>query len=161
MQNSTKNNNELEFDHRMTDESRAYVREFLKIAKSADITKMDLAIARKLKDENAEKLNSQFKFENLIINELRVKNPMDNYEIKVVKYESKEKKDENTPVTVFFHGGGYSLGSTVTHHLTVANLATKTRSIWLSVDYRLCPEHKYPTPFIDCKSVVEWAYENK
>lgn len=150
------------FDQRMSAESRAYVSELLKMAEQVDYDKIDLKSMRKLHDEQASHINGQFNFENLSISEIRVKikNPFDNYEIKVVKYEAK-KKETNTPITVFFHGGGFCISSTTTHHLTIAKLATRTNSTWLSVEYRLCPEHKYPIPFLDCRSVVEWALENK
>lgn len=149
------------FDPRMSDESRVYVREFLKLARQTDITKVDLELVRQFRDVNVRELNARFQFDSLLISEFNVKNASDGHDIKVVKYEPKEKKNANTPVTVFFHGGGYALGSTATHHLSVARLAEKTKSIWLSVEYRRCPEHPYPIPYSDCRSVLQWTLENK
>lgn len=149
------------YDKRMTDETRVFVREFLRMAKQSDITKVDLKLVRAYRAERVRQLNSLFKFDSLAIDEFTVTNPSDGHEIKVVKYEPKEKQSADTPITVFFHGGGYTLGSTESHHITVARLAQRTRSIWLSVDYRLCPEHPYPTPYLDCKRVTEWVHENK
>jgi acetyl esterase len=40
-------------------------------------------------------------------------------------------------------------------------LAARTGSTWLSVGYRRCPDIKYPTPLLDCQSVVDWALELK
>lgn len=155
------------YDPRMTDESRVYVHEFLRAAQQADITKVDLKLVRAFRNERVRQLNSQFEFDTLNISEFTVptrknhdENDTEQYDIKVTKYEPKEKSTD-TPVTVFFHGGGYTLGSVASHHLTVARLASRTKSIWLSVEYRLCPEFPYPTPYLDCKRVTEWAHENK
>lgn len=148
------------YDKRMTDETRVFVREFLRMAKQSDITKVDLKLVRAYRAERVRQLNALFKFDSLEIDEFTVTNLSDGYEIKVVKYAPKEKRGD-TPITVFFHGGGYTLGSTESHHITVARLAQRTRSIWLSVDYRLCPEHPYPAPYLDCKRVTEWVHENK
>ena len=151
--------NEIKYDPRMSAESRLFVREFLKMAKQSDITKVDLKIVRNFRDQQARELISKFQFENLKISEASVLN--EGEEIKIVKFEPKEPTRNDTPITVFFHGGGFALGSTLTHYLSVARLAAITQSIWISVEYRLCPEHHYPTPVSDCRAVVQWAFDNK
>lgn len=152
---------EVELDDRMTDETRNYVINFFKISKPTDLLKADLRLIRKIKDDASLALSQIHKFDDLNISEITVKNKYDNHEILVTKYVPiNMRKDAH--VTVFFHGGGYCLGSRMTHHHTVGLLARSSGSIWLSVEYRRCPdEAKYPTPYLDCKSVVEWALENK
>jgi epsilon-lactone hydrolase len=50
---------------------------------------------------------------------------------------------------VYFHGGGYLVGSPRTHQGLAARLAKATRvSVYLP-DYRLAPEHPYPAPWDD------------
>ena len=43
----------------------------------------------------------------------------------------------------------------------MTDLAEATKSIWLSVEYRLAPENKYPIPMNDALSAAEWIVENK
>ncbi|MEN7529748.1 alpha/beta hydrolase [Cupriavidus sp. DL-D2] len=57
---------------------------------------------------------------------------------------------------VYFHGGGWVVGSPVTHHTVAALLATDTGCIVASVDYRLAPEYAFPTPCDDAVAAVRW-----
>ena len=41
------------------------------------------------------------------------------------------------------------------------SLANSTSTVWLSVEYRLSPEHKYPVGLNDCKYVLDHVYNNK
>src|SRR5207249_1089821 len=52
---------------------------------------------------------------------------------------------EELPVLVYFHGGGWVLGSTITAHGVCATLARLAGCVVCSVDYRLAPEHRYPS----------------
>ncbi len=55
---------------------------------------------------------------------------------------------------VFFHGGGWMLGSIDTHDILAAHLAASTGHEVVSVDYRLAPEHPYPAGLDDCLTVT-------
>lgn len=46
---------------------------------------------------------------------------------------------------LYFHGGGYLRGSTTTHAGALARFMTAARCEAVSVDYRLAPEHQFPT----------------
>ncbi len=61
---------------------------------------------------------------------------------------------------VYFHGGGWVLGDLDTHDATCRTLTNKTDSMVISVDYRLAPEHKFPTPLEDCYTVLEWVFDD-
>ncbi len=50
---------------------------------------------------------------------------------------------------VFFHGGGWVLGSRTTHDGTARHLADHSGATVFSVDYRLAPEHRFPAAFDD------------
>lgn len=54
------------------------------------------------------------------------------------------------PLTLFFHGGGWVVGTLETHDGTARALARESGSAVLSVAYRLAPEHPYPQPLEDC-----------
>ncbi|CAL5355315.1 hypothetical protein CsSME_00043989 [Camellia sinensis var. sinensis] len=62
------------------------------------------------------------------------------------------------PVIVYFHGGGFSIGSTMWlgYHNFLGDLSVASQSIVFSVDYRLAPENKLPIAYDDCYSSVEW-----
>jgi acetyl esterase len=64
---------------------------------------------------------------------------------------------EALPVLVYFHGGGFMIGSVATHDGLCRRLAHLSGCAVLSVDYRLAPEHKFPTAFDDAWDVVQWV----
>ena len=67
----------------------------------------------------------------------------------------------NSPIRVFIHGGGWFLGSRETHFYGVASLAECTKTILLSVEYRLLPYFKFPEQLSDFQSVLEYVSKNK
>jgi acetyl esterase len=61
-----------------------------------------------------------------------------------------------SPVLLFFHGGGYVLGDLESHDSLCRSLAELTPCVVVAVDYRLAPEHKFPTAFEDAVDAGEW-----
>ena len=59
------------------------------------------------------------------------------------------------PVILFFHGGGWVVGTLDTHDRMAAALANGTGLPVLSVDYRLAPEHPFPAGLDDCVAVAQ------
>ena len=57
---------------------------------------------------------------------------------------------ERAAAVVYFHGGGWVLGSPDTHNYGAAALALAAGCALYSVDYRLAPEHPYPAALDDC-----------
>src|SRR5690606_22727727 len=55
---------------------------------------------------------------------------------------------------VYFHGGGFQVGSLASHRELMAGLAAGARV--LGVGYRLAPEHRHPAPLEDALAVLEW-----
>jgi acetyl esterase len=53
------------------------------------------------------------------------------------------------PVLLYFHGGGFTVGSVATHESLCRHLAHLAHCAVVSVDYRLAPEHRYPTAVLD------------
>ncbi|MGM8364336.1 alpha/beta hydrolase [Virgibacillus sp. W0181] len=64
------------------------------------------------------------------------------------------------PIFVYYHGGGWVLGDIATSDASCRMIANKTRHIVVSVDYRLAPEYKYPTPINDSYAALKWISEN-
>ncbi len=60
---------------------------------------------------------------------------------------------------VFFHGGGWVLGSLDSHDLLCRALAARSGCAVVSVDYRLAPEHPYPAAVEDAWTATRWAAE--
>ena len=61
------------------------------------------------------------------------------------------------PVLVYFHGGGFTIGSIATHDALCRRLGHLADCAVLSVDYRLAPEHKFPCAQDDAWDVVQWV----
>lgn len=70
-----------------------------------------------------------------------------------------ERGDGDRPLLVYFHGGGWVIGSIETHDNTCRKLAATTGYPVVSVDYRLAPEHPFPAGLEDCYAALEWAAE--
>ncbi|HEY2417332.1 MAG TPA: alpha/beta hydrolase [Steroidobacteraceae bacterium] len=66
---------------------------------------------------------------------------------------------EPLPVLVYFHGGGWVLGSIDTHDSVARNLARSADCLVVSVGYRLAPEHRFPAAVDDCTAAVRWVHE--
>ncbi|WP_325088177.1 alpha/beta hydrolase [Burkholderia contaminans] len=58
---------------------------------------------------------------------------------------------------LFFHGGGFVVGSLDSHALITAQLAADTGLDVIAVDYRLAPEHRAPAALEDCLAVTRAA----
>lgn len=55
---------------------------------------------------------------------------------------------------VFFHGGGWALGSLGSHDAICRHLAVETNVPVVAVDYRLAPEHPFPAAIDDAWAVT-------
>ncbi|MSQ29686.1 MAG: alpha/beta hydrolase [Dehalococcoidia bacterium] len=66
----------------------------------------------------------------------------------------------NLPVLVWFHGGGWVLGSVDGDDATARRLCVGASAIVISVDYRLAPEHPYPAAVDDAYAAAVWAWQN-
>lgn len=61
------------------------------------------------------------------------------------------------PLMVFFHGGGWVVGSIHSHDQLCAHIAAKSGVAVLAVDYRLAPEHPHPACVDDAYDALLWA----
>ncbi|MEG0383777.1 MAG: alpha/beta hydrolase [Solibacillus sp.] len=64
------------------------------------------------------------------------------------------------PALVYYHGGGWVIGSVEMFEAANRLIATEGNVVVVSVDYRLAPEHPYPTPIEDCYAALEWVAAN-
>ena len=61
-----------------------------------------------------------------------------------------------TPGLVWIHGGGYVIGSAAQDDRLCRAWVERLGIVVASVEYRLAPEHPFPTPLEDCYQVLEW-----
>ena len=59
-------------------------------------------------------------------------------------------------VVLYFHGGGYIIGSPRTHRPMLTHLSRDSGARVLSLDYRLAPEHPFPAPVEDAVASYRW-----
>ena len=64
------------------------------------------------------------------------------------------------PLLVYFHGGGWVVGSVAVSDTFCRALANASGCAILSVDYRLAPEHRYPAAVDDAYAATKWAFEH-
>jgi monoterpene epsilon-lactone hydrolase len=57
---------------------------------------------------------------------------------------------------LFFHGGGFTIGSTADHVGLCMRIALAARARVFSVDYRLAPEHLFPSAVADAVAAYRW-----
>ena len=67
--------------------------------------------------------------------------------------------DKRLPCLIYFHGGGYIMGSSETYEQVLCRLANAGFVVF-SVDYRLAPEFPFPDGFGDCVEAVLWVQNN-
>lgn len=67
--------------------------------------------------------------------------------------------DVALPVLLFFHGGGFTVGSVASHEPLCRQLAHLAHCAVLSVDYRLAPQQKFPTAVDDAWDALVWLRE--
>ncbi|GAA4406067.1 alpha/beta hydrolase [Quisquiliibacterium transsilvanicum] len=60
------------------------------------------------------------------------------------------------PALLYFHGGGFTIGSVDTHDRVCRMLAADADCLVFSVDYRLAPEHPFPAAVDDAFDSLLW-----
>ncbi len=68
--------------------------------------------------------------------------------------------DGPMPALVWYHGGGWTIGSIDGADATCRRLATLADCIVISVDYRLGPEAPFPAAVDDAYAIAVWAVQN-
>ncbi|KAF3931635.1 hypothetical protein ABW20_dc0104269 [Dactylellina cionopaga] len=68
--------------------------------------------------------------------------------------------DIRYPVFVNFHGGGMSIGSGTDDARWAKDVIQQLGAVFVSVEYRLAPEHAFPTAVQDCADAILYLAEN-
>lgn len=88
-----------------------------------------------------------------IIRDINIPSPAGS--IKARLYDKRESRGAG-PVMVFYHGGGFVIGSLHTYEPYCAEVARLLDLPVISIDYRLSPEYPFPAPAVDCEAATRW-----
>ncbi len=90
------------------------------------------------------------------INEIKIKS--ENRKLKLRIYSNNDNDDQ--PLIIFFHGGGFVMGDLDSHDLLCRHLTKKSECKLIAVDYSLAPEYKFPCSLEDSINAVNYIFEN-
>jgi acetyl esterase len=68
--------------------------------------------------------------------------------------------DARLPILIYFHGGGWVVGSLDSHDGVARFLAGHGSCLVVSVDYRLAPENRFPAALEDAWAATHWVHEH-
>jgi acetyl esterase/lipase len=71
----------------------------------------------------------------------------------------KPQQSDRSKVVVYYHGGGFLFGSSLSHRAVTTHIAQLTSASVLSIDYRLAPEYPAPAAHDDCFDAYRWVLE--
>jgi acetyl esterase len=79
----------------------------------------------------------------------------DGYEVPARLYVPHSNAGPAWPTLLYFHGGGFTIGSIATHDVLCRELSHLAQCAVVSVEYRLAPEHKFPTATNDAWDALQ------
>jgi acetyl esterase/lipase len=65
--------------------------------------------------------------------------------------------NRSLPILVFFHGGGFCIGNRCDDFESNRAIAVKNKAVIVSPEYRLAPEHPFPTAVFDGLDTIKWV----
>lgn len=86
--------------------------------------------------------------------------PEDGILVRIYKPVSANSQEQNLPVIVYYHGGGWVIADLDTYEPSAMALSDLTNAIVVSVAYRLGPENVFPTAHNDAFAAYKWVVEN-
>jgi acetyl esterase len=90
------------------------------------------------------------------VEDRRIPGPAGEIPIRVYTPESRVAQ----PIVVYFHGGGFVIGSLSSHDPLCRVLSGRIPAIVVAVDYRLAPEHPFPAAAEDAYAAVRWVADH-
>jgi epsilon-lactone hydrolase len=60
---------------------------------------------------------------------------------------------------LYFHGGGFRIGSVTSHRDLIAQIALASGCRVLAINYRLAPEHRFPAALDDALAAYGWLFD--
>ncbi|TBU88041.1 alpha/beta hydrolase [Stutzerimonas kirkiae] len=74
-------------------------------------------------------------------------------------YRGAQSEKAECPIILYFHGGGYVVGSLNSHDCVCRRLALASGFVVLAPAYRLAPEYRFPTAVEDAEDTAAWLLE--
>ena len=90
------------------------------------------------------------------VRELSIPGPESAIPVRIYRHEVAQ----SAPVLVYYHGGGWVLGTLDSIDGVCRRLARRGECVVVSVDYRLAPEHPFPAAVEDAEAALRWVGEN-
>lgn len=81
----------------------------------------------------------------------------DGASIRTVIYTPTTPGSAGGPLIIMLHEGGWSMGDYTDEELNCRMFARDLHAVCVNVEYRLAPEHPFPTGLNDCWDVVQWC----
>jgi acetyl esterase len=116
---------------------------------------MEVNAARKLNDRDAPQMFGPVE-EVFVVEESKVPGPDGDIPVRI--YRPDAAPDHAT--LVYFHGGGWVVGSLDSHDGVARFLCRFGRCVVVSVDYRLGPEHRFPAAVDDAWAATTWVAQH-
>jgi acetyl esterase len=91
------------------------------------------------------------------VRDLSIDGPGGDLPLRVYRPETGDATGEGLPTLVFYHGGGWTLGTLDSADDVCRELADRVGCVVASVDYRLAPEHPFPAALEDASVAAEWV----
>ena len=88
-----------------------------------------------------------------IVHDLVIPSPVGSIPARL--FDAAERREPG-PLLVFYHGGGFVIGSVDTHAAACAEVARVVGIPVVSIDYRLAPEHRWPAAPDDAEVAARW-----
>lgn len=119
----------------------------------------DLALWRTLVNLFALPNNLFHRVSSVVSEDIEINTYLDaNYAPVIVRvYKSKTASSDPKPVILWFHGGGFVVGSANADDAMCTEMVVGADAIVVNVEYRMAPEHPFPTPINDCISALQWT----
>ncbi|GAB5488224.1 MAG: alpha/beta hydrolase [Parasphingorhabdus sp.] len=76
-------------------------------------------------------------------------------------YDSQSERTEETPLVMFYHGGGFVIGDLDSHHSFCTYISKAMDLPVIAVDYRMGPEAPFPAAPEDSIAATRWVAENQ
>ncbi len=76
-------------------------------------------------------------------------------------YDSQAERSAETPVIIFYHGGGFVIGDLESHHNFCTYISREMDLPVIAVDYRLAPEAPFPAAPEDSLAATRWIADNQ
>jgi acetyl esterase/lipase len=83
--------------------------------------------------------------------------PVRDGEVQVRIYRPRSSFSTGRPVMIMSHGGGWCLGGLDTETFLCRLFCSSLDLVVVDVEYRLCPEFRYPVPVLDVFDAAKWV----